>query len=103
MENNSSNSEDIYNNKYSNEKVKKYLQEFFEVEEVWKSEKTEMIKKELQEQTLIEKYYCEDKYVEVVRCIDKEVGYHSLTRCELALEDLGKCIFDRIKIANKKK
>ena len=102
MENTSSNSQGKYNNKYSNEKVRKYIQEFFEVEELWKSPKIDMIKEQYKQETLIEKYCCEEKYVDIVRCLDK-AGYHTLNRCELALEELGKCIFDRIKISGLKK
>ena len=105
MESNSSstnNSQAKYNNKYSNEKVKNYIQEFFEYEELWKSPEIDLIKQEYKQETLIEKYYCEEHYVEVVRCLDK-AEYHSLNRCELALEDLGRCIFDRIKLENLKK
>ena len=103
MENNSSNSQaKNNNNKYSNEKVKKYIQDFFEVEEIWKSPKIDFIKQEYHQETLIEKYFCEEKYIEVVRCLDK-AGYHTLSRCELALEDLGKCIFDKKDIEYLKK
>lgn len=102
MDSNSSNSQSNNNNKNSNEKVKKYIQEFFEYEEIWKAPHLDLIKNEYKQETLIEKYYCEEKYVEVVRCLDK-AGYHNLNRCEFVLEDLGKCIFDRIKIENAKK
>lgn len=102
MENNSSQQKNNYDNKYSNEKVKKYLEKFFEIEEIWKSENTDLIKNAYQQDTLIEKYCCEEKYVDVVRCLDKTTGFQTLHRCEYALEELGRCLFDRIQIANSK-
>jgi len=95
MDDKSSNSQKDYDNKFSNEKVKKFLQEFYEVEDLYQSEKMDYISNEYKDQTMIEKYNCEDKYSEVVRCLDK-VAYPNLSRCEFTLEELGRCVFDRM-------
>ncbi len=86
------------NNKYSNERVKRYIQEYFEVEEGWKSPENDLIKERLNTTTLIEKYYCEDKYVDILQCFSKKNDYNSLRKCEVQIEILGKCIFERMKI-----
>lgn len=98
MENQKFNNKDKDNpNSYSNEKVRKYVQEFFEIQEIWDSPKMQKIRDEYQSETLIEKYKCEEKYIDVVQCLNK-AGYHTLKRCDIPLEELGKCIFERMHI-----
>ena len=97
MENDTSKDLLNYDNNYSNEKLRKFVQEFYEINEIWKSETMDIIKDQNKRETMLEKYYCEEKYIDLVQCLNK-VGYHTLKRCEIPLEHLGKCVYDRMRI-----
>ena len=52
--------------------------------------------------SLVEKYFCEEKYIDVLHCVNRNT-YSNFKRCDIYLEFLGKCIYERMRIEESKK
>lgn len=91
------------NHNKSNEKLRKFVENFFETGELYNTKAKQVIKENYKEEanTFIEKYYCEEKYIDLVYCLSK-TEFQSMRRCEPVLEDLGKCLFERMRIEEMK-
>ena len=51
--------------------------------------------------SMVDKYQCENKYVDILLCLDK-TNVITQKRCEPLIENLGRCIFDRAQVERTK-
>ena len=83
-------------NKENNEVMKKFYEDFFEKDFYGRPKDAEGFRK-LHGPSMVDKYQCENKYIDILLCLSK-TDFSNQKRCDPLIEDLGRCIFDRSKL-----